>query len=763
MTIGKSYKKKDSEAILNGIPIYTDDLINQNNVLTVKILRSPHAYAKIKNIDIEKAKKLDGVVAVYTYKDCEQIRYSEGGEAAPEMAPHDRILLEPILRFVGDEVAIIAAETEEIALKAMKLIKVDYEVLEPLLKMEEAIDNKIIVHEGERFHAKPFTKYDNSRNIVSDFSLSQGDVDRDFLDCDEVLEREYKTQAQSHAMMETNRAYSYIDDKGKIVVVSGNQTIHHMRRQIAQAIGLPLNAVRVKAARVGGAFGGKKMSITEPYVAFVTNKTKRPSKLILTREETFTATSVRHPSRIKVKIGSDKEGNIKAIDMNVLTNTGAYGSNAAAVTMESGQNVLPMYAKVPSIRFNGKSVYTNMVTSGPLRGYGTTQGTFAVASMMNELASKLNIDPVDLLLKNTIRKGAEGGILPHKMRSFNVEECILRGKEIIGWDEKYPRVEVSKNKVRGVGAALCLHTSGIGGQDTATVILRLEEDGTYMLITGSSDLGTGSDTILCQIAAEALNTDMDKVSISTGDTNTSPYETGAYASCTTYITGNAVVRAGDRLKGKIIETASKKLCLSPSDLVLKNDRVVHKVDESMYILLTQMAREALIGEHTDQLIIKESFGSREKPRPFMAGFAEVEVDKTTGKVDLINFALVADCGTIINPALAKVQVEGGLMQGIGLALYEDVSYTPKGKLMTNSFLQYNIPVKSDIGNITVEFKSDYEPTGPYGAKSIGEVVVHTPSPAIANAVYNAVGVSIRDLPITSEKVYRELKKQKNKI
>lgn len=761
MVVGKSYKKLDSEAILTGRPIYTDDLINQKNVLSIKILRSPYAFAKIKDINVEKAKSLDGVVDIYTYKDVEQIRYSEGGEAAPEMSPHDRVLLEPIVRFVGDEVAIVVAEDERIAEKARKLIKVDYEVFEPILDMEKALDNEIIIHEGKRYHGKPFTKYDNNRNLVSDFSLSEGDVDKEFKECDVILEREYRTQAQQHCSMETNRSYAYIDNKGKITIISGNQTISHMRRQTAQAIGVPLKNVRLKAAKVGGAFGGKKLAITEPYVAFVTNKTKRPSKLILDREEMFMATSVRHPIITRIKIGADKNGNIKAIDMKVLSNTGAYGSNAAAVTMESGQNVLPMYARVPAIRFNGKSVYTNMVPSGPLRGYGTTQGTFAMASIMNELARELKMDPVELLLKNTIRKGDEGGILPHKMRSFNVEECINRGKDLIEWDKKFPRVKVGENKVRGVGAALALHTSGIAGQDTATVILRLEEDGSYMLMVGSSDLGTGAETVLCQIAAESLNTDMDSISICTGDTNTAPYETGAYASCTTYITGNAVVRAGEKLKEKLLEIASKKMCLAKSDLLLEKDRIKHKKDETMYVLLTEIVRESLIGENTDQIMVKASYGSREKPRPFMAGFAEVEVDTLTGKVDLIKFVLVADCGTIINPNLAKVQAEGGLMQGIGLALYEDVIYNKRGNLLTNNFMHYNIPIKSDVGEVIVEFRSDYEPTGPYGAKSIGEAVVHTPSPAIANAICNAVGFQGRELPITPEKVFmgmREIKK-----
>lgn len=759
--INKGIRKVDSESLLSGRPVYTDDLIFHNDALTIKLLRSPYAFARIKKIDVEKAKLIEGIVDIYTYKDVPQVRYSESGESYPDPTPYDRMLLEPTLRYIGDEVAIIAAEDEISAEKAMKLIKVEYEVFEPIIDLTKSEGNSSVIHPEEDIFCPFDFGFDGSKNIVSRFELGKGDIEKEFKDCDLVIERSYMTQAQAHCMMETHRASAYIDANGRLVITSSNQSAYHMRRQAAKAIDIPISKIRLIKPRIGGGFGGKNVALTEPYVGFVTWKTKRPSKLIYTRKETFAASTSRHQMKIDIKIGSDKNGNIKAIDMHGLNNTGAYGANGPVVTMEAAQNVLPVYNKVPAIRYSGKTVYTNIVSAGPLRGYGATQGTFAVDSIINELANELNMDPVEIKLNNTIRSGAEGGILKSSIKSLNVEKCIERGKKLINWDEKYPRKEIDNNKVRAVGMSIAIHGSGIAGIDSATVIVRMVEDGTYLLLTGSADLGTGSDTILAQIMAETLATNMDRVSVFSGDTDACPYDTGAYASSTTYLTGNAVVKAAEMLKDKILKVAGKKLAIHHSNLVLKEDRVCHAKDKNIFVLLSQLGQDSVLGPESEVLMANATFGMTESPRPFIAGFVEIEVDKNTGEVKVINYVAVADCGTVINPTLATIQVEGGITQGIGMALYEDVKYNDDGRLMSDSFLQYNVPTKKDIGDIIVEFQSEYEPTGPFGAKSIGEVVIHTPPPAIANAVYNAVGVYVRDLPITSEKVYKGMKKLKS--
>lgn len=756
--IKKGIRKKDSEALLSGKPVYTEDLIHHKDVLTIKILRSPHAFARIKSIKTDVAKKVKGVVDIYTYEDVPQNRYTISGESYPEASPYDQLILESTLRYVGDEVAVIAAEDEISAQKAMELIKVEYELLEPVLDFTKAEGHSSIVHE-EDVHCPFDFGLDASKNIVSTHEFGKGDLEEAFESSDVVIERSYTTQAQAHAMMETHRAHSYIDLHGRLVVISSNQSAYHMRRQISRSVGIPLSKIRVIKPRIGGGFGGKNIAVTEPHVAFVTWKTKRPAKLILTRKETFAATNTRHPMKLDLKVGSDRQGNIKAIHMKVLNNTGAYGDNGPAVTMEAGHNVLPLYNDIDAIKYEGKTVYTNLVPAGALRGYGATQGAFALDSIINELAIELGLDPVEIKLKNSIEKGAEGGVLRNSIKSCNLRGCIERGKELIGWDEKYPSRQMSTTKVRGVGMAVAIHGSGIPGIDCATVSIRMVEDGTYKLLTGSSDLGTGSDTILAQIAAEVLCTDADSVSVYSGDTDVCPYDTGAYASCTTYVTGNATVRAAEKLRESILMAAERNLSVPSAHLTLKKDRVCHIDDVEVFVLLETLGCESVCGPESEVLMEKASFGIDESPRPFIAGFAEVEVDKTTGEVKVVNYAAVADCGTVINPNLARIQVEGGITQGIGLALFEDVKNTESGRLITDNFLQYKVPCKKDIGDIMVDFKTDYEPTGPFGAKSIGEIVVHTPSPAIASAVYNAVGVHMRDLPITPEKVYMEMKRK----
>ncbi|EQF98885.1 molybdopterin-binding domain of aldehyde dehydrogenase family protein [Clostridioides difficile 840] len=583
--VNKEVRKIDSEAIVTGKPIYTEDLIFHKDVLTIKLLRSPHAFAKIKNIDIKNALKVKGVVNIFTYKDVPNYRYSMVGESYPEASPHDQLILEDVVRYVGDEVAIIAAEDERAAIKAMKLIKVEYEVMTPILDARESEGNKILIHEEDDLFCPFDFGLDATKNIVSREKMGKGDVEKEFKESDVIVEHSYMTQSQAHCMMETHRAYTYIDTNGRLVVTSANQSAYHMRRQVSKALGIPLSKVRVIKPRIGGGFGGKNIAVTEIYASFVTWMTKRPAKLIYTREETFAMTNTRHQMFFDIKIGSDKEGNIKAIDMKALNNTGAYGDNGPSVCSESGHNVLPTYNNVPAIKFDGRTVYTNLVPGGALRGYGATQGTFALDCAIDELAHKLNMDPTEIKLKNIIKKQTEGGIMNFPIRSCALDECIIRGKKLIGWDEKYPVRDIGNNKVRAVGMSVGTHGSGIANIDMAIVNMRMDEDGTYKLFSGSSDLGTGSDTILAQIAAKALNTSIDRISVYTGDTDMCPYDTGAYASCTTYVTGNATIKSAESLKQKILKVAQKKLDLPIDDLILYEDRVCYSEDVEKFVLL----------------------------------------------------------------------------------------------------------------------------------------------------------------------------------
>lgn len=756
--VEKAISKIDGMDIATGKPVYTDDLNINNNALILKILRSPHAFAKIKSINTTIAEKIPGVECILTYKDVPNVRFTLAGQSYPEPSPYDRLILDEYVRYVGDEVAIVAAVDERAALKAMKLIKVEYEILNPVLDFEKAEGNESIVHPENDLHLNMDIGMKQDKNIASSCKIEIGDVEKEIKQSDVVVEKTYYTQAQAHGMMETYRSISYIDHAGRLTIVSSTQVPFHVRRHVARALEIPKSKVRVIKPRIGGGFGGKQTAAVEIFTAIVTLKTGKPSKIIYTRRETFGCTTSRHAMRIKARVGADKEGNINAVDLIALSDTGAYGEHASTVFAVVGHKTLPLYNRAKAVRYMGNVVYTNKMPAGALRGYGVTQGAFALESAINELAKKLNMDPTHLRLKNIIKEGEANPVLggskegkPAILESSTLDKCIEKGKELIKWDEKYPKKVISDTKVRGVGMAITMQGSGIAGIDTASAVIKLNDDGFYTLFLGSTDMGTGSDTILAQMAAEILETSMDKIIVHAADTDISPYDTGSYASSTTYVTGNAVIRASKDIKNQIIENACKLLNVSKEDVEF-DGKGIKTLDGLKSLSLDEIAQRLISGEGRNQLIGAGTFGGDTSPPPFIAGFAEVEVDKETGKIELIDYVGAVDCGTVINPNLARIQVEGGFVQGIGMALYEDVIYDFKGKMVTDTFMQYKIPCRKDIGKITVDFVSSYEPTGPFGAKSVGEVVINTPPPAIAAAVANAVGVNIRDLPITPEKV-----------
>ena len=748
--VGKGIDKIDGMSIATGKPVYTDDLAAKE-ALVVKILRSPYAYAIIEEIDTKRALMVPGVECILTYKDVANNRFTLAGQSYPEPSPYDRLILDKTVRYIGDEVAIIAAVDEKTALKAMNMIKVKYKVLTPVLDMEEAIDNESIVH-TEDLHCNFDIGMERERNIVSKFLYEKGDIEDEMSKCDVVVEDTYYTQAQAHAMMETYRAYNYLDHTGRLVVVSSTQIPFHVRRILSRALNIPSSKIRVIKPRIGGGFGGKETACVEIFTALVTLKTGKPAKIIYSRKETFGCTTTRHAMKLNVKVGADKDGTIKVIDINALSDTGAYGEFASNTLELVGDKTLPLYGKLKASRFEGIVVYTNKTPAGALRGFGATQGCFAVESTINKLAAKLNMDPVDVRLKNIIKEGEVSAAYDKELNSVALDRCIKKGKELIKWDEKYPYKEISPTKVRSVGMALGMQGSGIAGIDNSSIEIKLNDDGNYTLLTGSTDMGTGSDTILAQMCAEVLETRMDKIVVSSADTDSSPYDPGSYASGTTYVTGMAVVKAATELKHKIISLGAEKLDLS-KELVEFDGEYVKSINGDKGISVLDLAIDMSVGCNKKQLIGYATHGSPVSPPPFIAGFVETEIDKESGRVEIIDYVAVVDCGTVINNKLAKTQVEGGVVQGIGMALYEDVVYTDKGNLVSNTFMQYKIPTRKDVGNIVVDFEESYEPTGPFGAKSIGEISINTSSPAIQNAIYNGLRVNINTLPMTPEKVF----------
>lgn len=755
--VNTSIPKIDGMACATGKPVYTDDL-SMERALVVKILRSPHAFARIVSVNKSEAEKLPGVEGIFTFHDVPKSRFTTAGQSYPEPSPYDRLILDEYVRYAGDGAAIIAAKDEETASAAMNLIKVEYEVLDPVLDFEKAIGHPSQVHPEQDLHVNFDIGMEQRNNIVSASSFGTGNVEEELTKSDVLLERTYYTQAQAHSMMETYRAFSYLDHNGRLVLVSSTQVPFHVRRMLSTALEIPKSRVRVIKPRIGGGFGGKQTGSMEVYPAFVTMKTGKPAKLIYSRQETFTSTTSRHAMRVKVKIGAEKTGIINAIDIEVLADTGAYGEHAPTVFTLAGLKTLPLYNKAKGVRFTGQAVYTNKMPAGAFRGYGATQGTFAVESAVNELAAELKMDPAVVREINLIKAGETNPILegpeekkPLKLESCNLDRCVELGKKLIGWDDKYPYKKISDTKVRSVGMAVTMQGSGIACVDMANAVIKLNDEGYYTLLIGATDMGTGCDTILTQMAAEVLETDMDKIIVHGADTDVSPYDPGSYASGTTYVTGNAVVKAAEDMRRQIMAQGARILGLS-TEQVEFDGQEVRSMDGLKSISLDEIAIELMNGESKSQLIATGSFGGETSPPPFMAGFAEVEVDLETGKVDLIDYVAVIDCGTVINPNLARVQAEGGLVQGIGMALFEDVKYSKEGRLLTDSFMQYKIPCRKDIKKIRVEFSPSFEPTGPFGAKSIGEIVANTPPPAVTHAVYNATGVFVRSLPITPEKV-----------
>ncbi|MBS6508892.1 MAG: molybdopterin-dependent oxidoreductase [Paraclostridium bifermentans] len=751
--VGKGIHKIDGMSIATGKPVYTDDLAAKD-ALVVKILRSPHAYAKIKNIDTSRALMVDGVECVLTYKDVPNNRFTLAGQSYPEPSPYDRLILEDTVRYVGDEVAIIGAIDEKTAVKAMKMIKVEYEVLKPIIDMEDAIDNEMLVHDEDR-HCNFDIGMERERNIVSKHLYEKGNIEEELEKCDVVIEETYYTQAQAHAMMETYRAYNYLDHTGRLVVVSSTQIPFHVRRHLSRALNIPSSKIRVIKPRIGGGFGGKQTACVEIFSAIVTLKTGKPAKIIYDRKETFNCSTSRHAMKLDVKIGATKDGIIKVIDIDALSDTGAYGEHASTTFGLVGEKTMPMYNKLTASRFKGNVVYTNKMPAGALRGYGATQGCFAVESTINMLAHKLNMDPTEIRLKNIVKEGETSFAYDKTLNSVDLVKCINKGKELIKWDEKYPSKKLENGKVRSVGMGLTMQGSGIAGIDTASVEIKLNDDGNYTLMVGSTDMGTGSDTILAQMACEILETTMDKITVISADTDVVPYDPGSYASSTTYVTGMAVVKASNILRDKIIDIGAKRLGIDKEYTEFDGEYVY---SEHNRISVFDIAVDFTVGPEKEQLVGYASHGSEVSPPPFIAGFVETEMDLETGKYEVIDYVAVVDCGTVINKNLAKIQVEGGIVQGIGMAMFEEVRHTDDGHMDTNTFMQYKIPARCDIGNVIVDFVETNEPTGPFGAKSVGEVVINTPLPAIQESVYNACGVRVNTLPITPEKVFMEMNK-----
>lgn len=748
--IHKSVRKKDSMQLLLGKPVYTDDITGP--ALVVKLLRSSHANAIVEEIHTEIAKKIPGVVDIYTWEDVPKTRFAIAGQTYPEPSPYDRLIIDRHVRFVGDVVAIIAAEDEKAACKAMKLVKVKYNVLEPVLDFHKAKDNPVLVHPEDDWYPPVDVGGDAKRNVIAHELSGDGDVDAVISDCEVSFSHAYHMRAFNQAMMETFRTYTCLDRYGRLHVISSTQIVFHVRRILSRALGIPKSKIRVEKPRIGGGFGAKQTAVSEVYPAFVTMQTGRPAKLIFTRYESQIAGSPRHEMEVTVRLGADRDGHIRGLDLYTLSNTGAYGEHGPTTVGLSGHKSIPLYTGgLEAFRFGYDVVYTNTMAAGAYRGYGATQGIFALESSVNELAESLGIDPTQIREKNMLREGMKmPAYYGETANACALDRCMARCRELFGWEEKYPVREMGDGKVRTAGVAMAMQGSCISNVDVGSATVKLADDGTFNLIIGAADMGTGCDTILAQMVAECMDCSVDDVAVFGADTDASPYDSGSYASSTTYVTGKAVELACEELKKKLCAIAAGMLGCEPEETVFE-DGCVRKINTDERVTLAQISVKDQVANDI-AAVATASHSSPVSPPPYMVGMVEIELDRYTGEVKILDYVAVVDCGIAINPALARIQAEGGIVQGIGHTLFENITYDETGKPVESNFMQYKIPTRLDMGHLRVEFENSYEPTGPFGAKSIGEIVINTPAPAIAHAIYRATGVWHRELPITPEKI-----------
>lgn len=753
--VNQPLRKKDAMQLVTGQPVYVDD-VTPRDCLCVKLLRSPHANAIVKSINKTAAMKVPGMEAIFTWEDVDQNgrRYTQAGQTYPEASPYDRLVIDRHVRFVGDVVAILAGADEKCVDKAMKLVKVEYEVLEPVLDFHTAKDNPVLVHPEDNWESLAPVGADNRRNLCAHDECGNGDIDAVLADCDVVIDRVYHTQACQQAMMETFRTYCEIDTYGRLHIISSTQIVFHTRRIVANALHIPKSKVRVTKPRIGGGFGAKQTAVSAVYPAFVTWMTKKPSKIIFSRVESQIASSPRHEMEMHVRLGANKDGIVRGIDLYTLSNTGAYGEHGPTTVGLSGHKSIPLYGKAEAFRFTSDVVYTNHMSAGAYRGYGATQGLFAVESAVNELANILGMDPFKIREMNITH---EGEIMPAYYGQLNtscaLDRCLARVHDMIDWDNKYPCRDMGNGKIRAVGMGMAMQGSGITSMDVGSATLKVNDEGFYTLLIGAADMGTGCDTTLAQIAAEVLECPLDNITTLSADTDWSPYDSGSYASSTTYVTGKATEKCALELRGKICALGAKLLGCDKEQVSFdgREVRIEEGENAGKTISLSDIATASMNG-NSIELQATVTHSSEISPPPYMVGAAEIEVDTETGEVTLLDYAAAVDCGTPINPNLTRVQAEGGIAQGIGMTLTESVTYDDRGYPMENSLFQYKIPARVDIGKIRVEFENSYEGEGPFGAKSIGEVVINTPLPAISDAIRNAVGKRFYELPITPEKI-----------
>ncbi|WP_213697690.1 molybdopterin cofactor-binding domain-containing protein [Acetomicrobium sp.] len=768
INIGKNKEKVDALALAAGEPLFADDFALKDP-LHIAFLYSPHAHAKIKSIDTVEAESMPGVALVLTYKNTPRVLYTSAGQSHPEPSPYDMYMFDDKVRFVGDRVALVAAESEEIAKEAVKKIKVEYEMLPALFDIEEAEkDGAPVLHDGEEHVMIPSAIYRPEKNLAARIAFLYGDSQKGFEEADFVQEATYYTHIASHCALETHVTKATFDHYGRLVLITSTQVPFHARRIVSNILGIPLGKIRVIKPRIGGGFGSKQEVLLEPYVALVAWRTKRPAQIVTSREEYFVSGRTRHAMRSRIKMGVKNDGTIVALEIDDLMNAGAYGPHGPTVLANTGAKVLPLFNKIENVSFYADCVYTNLPVGGAYRGYGATQGFFGLNQHIDHITRLLGIDMAEFVKKWHIKTGETSEVFKaigegktgHEqvVTSCKLSECIDEAARVIGWKEKRGAKRKEGDKCYGVGMAVATQGSGIPLIDMGGAHIKMNEDGSFNLYVGATDIGTGSDTVLAQIAAETLKVPSEKIIVLSSDTDLTPYDVGAYASSTTYVSGNAVKRCAQKVAERIMEVASEMLECPREELTLGVEEVSH-VKSGRSLSFKDVAYYAFYAKNQFQIEESASFVSPVSPFPFCATFAEVEVDIKTGIVRPLKVVTAMDCGNVLNPKLAEGQVEGAVLNGVSFSLCEEYLFDEKGKMKNPSFWDYKVYKTTDLPEIVTILVPSFEEYGPYGAKSVGEVAINTPGPAIANAIYDAVGIRMYDLPMTPERVLKAIKEK----
>ncbi len=762
--VGRPEMKVDAVKLVKGKPVFADD-IELPGMLHAAMLTSPHAHARITRIDASKARALPGVHAVLTHLDIPRVIYASGGQTWPNPHPWDQVSLDNKVRHVGDRVAVVAAETPEIANAALALIEVEYEVLpaifDPIATMQPGAP---VIHD----EPDAVGVADVERNIAVTIHARYGEVEEALAEADHVFERTYHVQQVQQASIEPHIVVTYWDEDERMVIRTSTQVPFHVRRMIAPLIGLPVKRIRVIKPRIGGGFGGKQEMLIEDLCAHLTVATGRPVRFEYTREQEFTSARSRHPMIVTYRAGVQQDGMLHALDMHVVSNTGAYGTHGLTVCSVTGLRGLATY-RCPNMQFTAEVVYTNIPTPGAFRGYGAPQAEFALESLMEEIADALGFEAVEFRLKNAVRSGdpvpitaalgeGDSSREPQVVQSCGLEQCVSQGAAAIAWDRKLNpawRSDPAQPHIRrGLGMAVCMHGTAIPGLDMGAASIKMNDDGSFNVLVGGTDLGTGSDTVLAQIAAETLGAPLNDIIIYSSDTDFTPFDTGAYASSTTFISGGAVKKAAEQVRGQIMARAALMLKSTTDGMVLR-DRHVTAADGRSVSLADVALHSLHVADH-EQIMASASHMSMHSPPPFGATYAEVEVDTETGQVTVKRLLMAVDCGTAINPRTAEGQIEGGLVQALGYAVSEEMVYDEAGRSLATRFGDYRIFQADEVPEVQAILVPTYEPSGPYGAKAVAEIPMDGVAPAIANAVNHAVGARIRDLPLTPEKVWRKI-------